>query len=79
MAVTNRKNSVLKIELKDGTINASERNPKPLREFLPHRSSVTGNNNSSGAASSAAEHRVSSIGMPALPGKGRRLYSIMYF
>jgi len=56
--------------LKDGTINASERNPKPLREFLPHRSSVTGNNNSSGAASSAAEHRVSSIGMPALPGKG---------
>ena len=41
----------------DGTINASERNPKPLREFLPHRSS--------GAGGGPQEHRVSSVGVPA--------------
>jgi len=44
--------------MKDGTINASERNPKPLREFLPHRTS--------GAPS---EHRVSTAAAP-LPAKG---------
>ena len=44
--------------LKDGTINASERNPKPLREFLPHRTSGVG-------SSGPSEHRVSSVGVPA--------------
>lgn len=42
----------------DGTINASERNPKPLREFLPHRTSGVG-------VSGPPEHRVSSVGVPA--------------
>ena len=54
--------------MKDGTINASERNPKPLREFLPHRTSVVAagsNNSSSNNGPSASDHRASM-----LPSKG---------
>ena len=62
--------------LKDGTINASERNPKPLREFLPHRTSVvaappppTGNGATpSSSANEQQQHRIS--GMPLPPSKG---------
>ena len=48
----------------DGTINASERNPKPLREFLPHRSSGAGGAGVGGVGA-PQEHRVSSVGVPA--------------
>ena len=53
--------------MKDGTINASDRNPKPLRELLPIRSSAA---SASPAASSSnnAEHRVSCV--PPLAAKG---------
>ncbi len=50
--------------MKDGTINASDRNPKPLRELLPIRSSATALPSASGGSSNA-EHRVSGVPLPA--------------
>ncbi len=49
--------------MKDGTINASDRNPKPLRELLPIRSSASAV--PSAASSSNVEHRVSGVPPPA--------------
>ena len=49
--------------MQDGTINASDRNPKPLRELLPIRSSATAL--PSASSSSNPEHRVSGVPLPA--------------
>ena len=54
--------------MKDGTINASDRNPKPLRELLPIRSSASSASPTASCSSNNAEHRVS--GVPPLAAKG---------
>jgi len=54
--------------MKDGTINASDRNPKPLRELLPIRSSAAAlpaAGSSGGSSNNNAEHRVSGVPLPA--------------